>query len=160
VKRLYIWLVLLMSCAAFAADMPYDEAADARADVKHALIDAMANHKPVLLIFGANWCEDCRALSTALKVPDTAKLMDAQFNIVKINVGRWDKNLDLDTVYGNPTKAGIPAAVLLAPDQQVLYATRAGELADARSMSDQGVYDFFKKIVDTTATTTAGATTH
>jgi len=31
----------------------------------------------------------------------------------------------------------------------VMYATRGGELADARRMSDTGVYKFFKQIVQT-----------
>ena len=47
--------------------------------------------------------------------------------------------------YGNPIKKGIPAAVILSPSGQVLYATKAGELADARRMSESGVYDFFKR---------------
>jgi hypothetical protein len=32
----------------------------------------------------------------------------------------------------------------------VLYSTRAGELADARKMSDRGVFDFFKAAADST----------
>jgi protein disulfide-isomerase len=31
----------------------------------------------------------------------------------------------------------------------VLYATRLGELADARGMSETGIYDFFKKVTET-----------
>ena len=46
-----------------------------------------------------------------------------------------------------PVKKGIPAAVVLSPEGEVLYATRLGELADARHMSDTGVYDFFKRVV-------------
>ena len=45
-------------------------------------------------------------------------------------------------------KKGIPAAVVLSPEGEVLYATRLGELADARQMSDTGIYDFFKRVVD------------
>ena len=46
-----------------------------------------------------------------------------------------------------PVKKGIPAAVVLSPDARVLYATRAGELADARRMSESGIHDFFKGVV-------------
>ena len=35
--------------------------------------------------------------------------------------------------------------MILSPAGKVVYATRAGELADARRMSDAGVYDFFFK---------------
>ncbi|HEY9103379.1 thioredoxin family protein [Chitinimonas sp.] len=132
---------------AAAAEQPYDEAADAKQAVKQALITGRKANKPVLLVFGANWCKDCRALDKALKSDKNAKLIAKSFEVVKIDVGRFDRNLDLDTVYGNPIKKGIPAAVVLAPDQRVLYATKAGELADARSMSEEGIYDFFRDVV-------------
>jgi protein disulfide-isomerase len=37
--------------------------------------------------------------------------------------------------------------VVLSPGNQVLYATRAGELSNARRMSETGVYDFFRSMV-------------
>ena len=101
---------------------------------------------PVLLIFGANWCEDCRALDKALKEGKNAELMQQQFKVVKVDVGNFDHNLDVAQTYGNPLKKGIPAAVLVSSDnKQVLYATKGGELANARRMSESGIYDFFKQ---------------
>jgi protein disulfide-isomerase len=35
---------------------------------------------------------------------------------------------------------------VLSDQGQVLYATRAGELADARKMGDDGIYGFFAKV--------------
>ena len=134
---------------AFAAPMPYDESADAKADVRAALASAQAAKKPVLVIFGANWCEDCRALDTSLKTAKNAELMARHFVVVKVDVGRFDRNLDISSVYGEPTKKGIPAAVVLSPANEILYATRAGELSNARRMSDTGVYDFFQSAVAT-----------
>ncbi|PHV13283.1 thioredoxin family protein [Chitinimonas sp. BJB300] len=143
-----IALVLMASSLTLLADaLPYDESANAKEEVKQALIKARKTQTPVLLVFGANWCEDCRALDRALKNDKNAALMAKSFNVVKIDVGRFDKNTDLDTVYGNPIKKGIPAVVVLAPDQRVLYATRAGELANARQMNADGVYGFFQDIV-------------
>ncbi len=122
----------------------YCEHADAKADVRRALSQSATSHKPVLLIFGANWCEDCRALDQAIKTPATAELLAREFELVKIDVGNFNHNLDIAATYGNPIKNGIPAAVLLTADSRVLYATHGGELADARRMSHQGVYQFFK----------------
>jgi len=130
---------------AAAADRPYDESADAKAQIHAALVQAAATRKPVLLIFGANWCPDCRALDQALHSPRNAPLITQAFEVVKVDVGNFDHNTDVTGAYGNPTKKGIPAAVIVSPDNQVLYATRAGELADARRMSDDGVYEFFAK---------------
>lgn len=138
---------LLFAGAAVAAapHLPYSATADAKADVAQALADARAARVPVLLIFGANWCEDCRALDQALKEGKNAQLMRQEFKVVKVDVGNFDHNLDVAHAYGNPLKKGIPAAVLVSSDtNEVLYATKGGELANARRMSESGIYDFFK----------------
>jgi thioredoxin 1 len=151
-RRLLLQTTLSLAAAwpAFglaAAALPYNESADAQAELQAALQAAKTSQRPVLLIFGANWCEDCRALDAALKQPSNAPWMASEFITVKVDVGRFDKNLALANAYGNPIKKGIPAAVILSPDNQVVYATRAGELADARRMSETGIHDFFSQIV-------------
>lgn len=136
-----------LATAATAAPAPYDESADAKADLARALSTAVSTKKPVLLIFGANWCGDCRALDAALRAPASAGLLAREFVVLKVDVGHFDRNLDLTAQYGHPTKAGIPAAVVLSPGRQVLYATRAGELSNARRMSETGVLEFFQAVV-------------
>ena len=147
--RLPLLLVsLLFSASVLAATLPYDEKADANAAVQQALVAAKADKVPVLVIFGANWCEDCRALDTALHSGKNAELISTHFKVVKVDVGHFDHNTALAAEYGNPIKKGIPAAVLLSADNKVLFATKGGELANARKMSDSGVYDFFEKVVE------------
>jgi thioredoxin len=142
--RVVLLLALALASAAFAASMPYNDAADARADVREAQAAAKAAGLRVLIVFGANWCEDCRALDAAMKSPRNAALIGREFVVVKVDVGNFDRNLDLVAVYGNPIARGIPAAVVVSADNRVQYATRAGELADARRMSETGVYEFFR----------------
>lgn len=135
-----------LSAAVLAATLPYDASADAKMDVQHALIAAKSSHKPVLIVFGANWCEDCRALDRAIKRGKSAALLARSFNIVNVDVGNFDRNLDVVAAYGNPIKKGIPAAVVVSVDNKVLHTTKAGELANARRMSATGIYDFFRKV--------------
>jgi protein disulfide-isomerase len=139
--------VSLLATIAVAAPLPYDEAADAKATVAQGLVAARADHLPLLIIFGANWCEDCRALDEALNTGKNAKLIAREFRVVKIDVGNFDHNLDVAAAYGNPIKLGIPAAVVVSPDNKVLYATAGGELANARRMSESGIYDFFRQVL-------------
>jgi hypothetical protein len=75
--------------------------------------------------------------------------------VVKVDVGNFDHNLDVAAKYGDPIKKGIPAAVIVSPTGQVLYATKGGELADARRMSDDGVYEFFRKAASGSRAATA-----
>ncbi len=137
--------------SAMAGAMPYDPAADAKQEVRQALVAAKAAGVPVLVILGANWCEDCRALDAAMNSGKNAELIPRHFKVVKVDVGNFDRNLDLAASYGNPIKKGIPAAVVLSADNTVRYATRGGELSNARRMSATGIYDFFTKVVAETA---------
>ena len=132
-------------------DGPYSATADAKAAVRQALARARKNNKAVLVFFGANWCEDCRSLARSLESPDNASLMAKDFNVVKVDVGDFDRNLDVVDQFGGPIAKGIPAAVLLSPDGTVRYSTKAGELSTARRMSADGVHDFFENLLANTA---------
>jgi len=139
-------LLIALPLAAAAAPGPYEEGVDAKAQVGATLADAARAHVPVLVVFGANWCGDCKVLDHALKEGASAPLIAKSFKVVKVDVGRFDRNTDLAKRYGVPLKLGIPAVAVLAEDGRVLYATKGGELADARTMSDQGIYDFFVRV--------------
>jgi thioredoxin 1 len=132
--------------AAELPELPYDETANAAADLQRALTAAQANRNEVLLVFGANWCPDCRALDKALHGSSHA-LIAGRFQVVKIDVGRFDKNLDVANQYGNPIKMGIPAVVVLTADNHIVYSSKAGELANARKMGDTGIYKFLSSHV-------------
>jgi len=147
IRRLFSMALLTAPAWAIAAPLPYNEAADAKAEIEQALATAGTTKRNVLVIFGANWCEDCRALDASLKSQKNAELLAKEFVVVKVDVGNFDRNGTLTTQYGNPTKKGIPAAIVLAPNNQTLYATRAGELSNARRMSESGVYEFFSQAV-------------
>ena len=141
-KRFFL-ATLLLAGAVHAATLPYDDSADAKAAVRSALAAAKARHGKVLLIFGANWCGDCRALDKALRTDRNARLVSGEFTVVKVDVGRFNRNLDVAEAYGDPIRKGIPAAVIVSGDNRVVYATRAGELANARRMSDGDIYAVF-----------------
>jgi thioredoxin 1 len=145
-------VLLLSSVAAFvsAASPAYNENADAKAEIRDALQVAARSGRPVLVVFGANWCGDCKILDLSFKEGASAPLIAKHFVVVKIDVGRFDRNTDIAASYEVPLKSGIPAVVVVSAQGKQIYATRAGELADARSMGDKGIYDFFSKVVGQT----------
>lgn len=141
-----LWLILGIAAAALAAPLPYDPSADAHAALEQGTAQAKSDGKYLLVIFGANWCEDCRDLDQAMH-GSSAPLINARFVVVKIDVGNFNRNLDLAQRYGNPIAKGIPAAVVVTPGDQVLYATSGGELAGARRMGERGIYRFFSRVL-------------
>jgi len=145
---LFAALGAMLFAGAIGATLPYDDAANAHVALAQALQEAKQQNKDVLVIFGANWCEDCRDLDRAM-AGSSAALIDARFIVIKIDVGNFNRTLDLAKQFGDPIRRGIPAAVLLTSDSQLLYSTKAGELANARRMGETGIYQFFSRMLKT-----------
>jgi len=147
-KRYLLPAVLLAVAAprAMPASEPiYDEKADAQNDVRAAIHEAGLHHKNVVLIFGANWCGDCHALDHQMHQPELAAFIEKNFVVVKIDVGKVDKNLDLGAKYHVPLKKGIPALAVLDPEGKLLYAQDQGQFADARHLGYQAFKAFFEQ---------------
>lgn len=119
---------------------PYDTTADAHNAVKLAAAAARAQHKTLLIDFGGNWCPDCRILAGAMQQPALATWVDQHFLVVKVDVGRFTKNMDIAQHYGVKV-TGVPAVLAIAPDGTVLNRDDAIALANARTMSDQALAD-------------------
>lgn len=77
--------------------------------------------------------------------PDLALLIARGFVVVKVDVGRYDKNLDLAEKYGLPINKGIPAISVLDPHGKLLYAQSQGQFANARAMPYHDFAEFFRK---------------
>ncbi|WP_374511863.1 thioredoxin family protein [Niveibacterium sp.] len=149
-SRFALNALLVFACfasSARAADaLPYDETANARTDIASALKQAKAQKKQVLLVFGANWCKDCRELARKMGEGTLAQHVTRQYLVTKVNIGNWDRNQDVAADYGNPSKKGIPAVAVLDAKGRLLHATNAGELASARDMGDAELMAVFAQL--------------
>ncbi len=140
-SKLYLLIALFVSLIACSrTDKPYDEKADANAVIEQAAAEAKQQNKPMVIIFGANWCPDCRALDKAIAYGKDATKIANEFKIVKVNIGHFDKNTEVANAYGNPISGGIPGAAVLSSDRQLIYVTKPGELSNAMRANDSGVY--------------------
>src|SRR5437764_3432599 len=134
--------VLTLAIGAYTpapAQGPYDKAADAHKDIEAALRQARADDGLVLLDFGANWCLDCIILSRLFEDKTVRPFLDDNFHVVPIDVGNWNRNLDLSRQYGRPIENGIPALVILTASGDVIASTKNGALADARTATARQV---------------------
>ena len=119
---------------------PYDESADAHADVARTIARANADHKFVLIDFGGNWCPDCRITAGVLGMPGVKRWVDRTFVPVMVDVGRMNRNLDIAATY-NIKITAVPTIVVLDDQGHVLNAGNPTALSDARSMSPQAIVD-------------------
>ena len=141
-----IALAALPSARAAPLDLPYDETADAAADVAAAFATARAERKPVLLVFGANWCLGCRLLHEDMTEPELARFIDARFVVVKVDVGNWQRNLDLAAAWGDPIADGLPGLVLATPEGETLLAARSTRVAAAQRLDPGAFRTLFEEL--------------
>jgi len=141
-KTVALTTVLTLAIGAYTpapAQGPYDKHADAHKDIEAALRQARADDRLVLLDFGANWCLDCIVLSRLFEDKTVRSFLQDNFHVVQVDVGNWDRNLDVSRKYGSPIDNGIPAVVILAGSGDVIASTRNGALADARTATAREV---------------------
>ncbi|MEU1600428.1 thioredoxin family protein [Streptomyces sp. NPDC005708] len=123
----------------------YDPHAHAAAGITAALTAAKKDGRPVLIDFGADWCMDCRVLGARFLEPGPAAIL-AKYHVVTVDVGEFDRNLDIAARYVNLQTSGIPALVVLDPASgRIKVATNQGEFANARTMSADQVKEFLKR---------------
>jgi thiol:disulfide interchange protein len=123
----------------------YSDTANAHEDIRQAILKAAAEHKNVLLEFGGNWCVDCHLLELYFHDPGNASLLAANYVMVHVNVGEYDKNLDLAHKYGIPLEKGVPALVVLDGAGHLLYAQRNKEFENMRVLDSSAVTAFLLK---------------
>ncbi len=117
-------VAVLSGCAAQRSGTgvgPYPEGEageDATGAIATATAEAQRTHRQVLLVFGANWCGDSRAMYLRLTEDErVAPLVRERYVLTLIDVGerqgsRWDR--DVVQLYGRPfEERGIPALVIL-----------------------------------------------
>lgn len=123
---------------------PYDEAADADAQVAKAKMRAKASGKLLLVDLGGNWCGDCRILTATVDRPELKAFVDKHFEVVLVDVGHFDKNLQVPAHWGITERLdGVPALLVVDPrTDKLLDAGRVSALEDARHMTPQALADW------------------
>jgi hypothetical protein len=123
----------------------YPDDADAHAEIKEAEEKATAQHKRVLLVFGANWCYDCHVLDLAFQRPDFAAVI-ADYEVVHIDIGAdGKKNPDLVKQFDIPLDKGVPALAVAESDGKLVVSQKNGEFEDARSLTPEALLAFLNK---------------
>ena len=135
--------------AVATADHPearsYAVSADAMGDVDAALARANISRKPVLLVMGANWCHDSRALAGWLEQPRFAALMEERFELVFVNVGMPQTgdghNLAIARRFGIDELPGTPNVLVIDPGGTLLNRETATTWRNAASRSEEEIYE-------------------
>jgi thiol-disulfide isomerase/thioredoxin len=124
---------------------PYVEAARADADVAKALARAKAHHRRLLVDLGGNWCGDCRILAATMELPALRAFIAKHYEVVAVDVGRFDRNLQVPARYGLTQRLiGVPTLLVIDPKTDALInRDDVFALSSAGEMSPQALADWF-----------------
>ena len=124
-------------------DAPYDTAANADAQVDAAIARARKDGKEVLIDLGGNWCADCRIMAALMELPEMKNFLKTHYEMVSVDVGRFNKNLQIPARYGITTRLeGVPAFLIATPDGKLLNPGNVSAIQDARHMTPQALADW------------------
>lgn len=118
----------------------YDEAADAAKAIDAAIARAQRNHTRVLVQWGANWCGWCRLLHRTMKSDAAiATELRSEYELVLVDVGRFDRNIALADKYGADLKKhGLPYLTVIAADGKAIANQETGSLEKAKDAQPSG----------------------
>jgi thioredoxin-related protein len=121
---------------------------NADVDVERALSDARTSGKTMLLIMGANWCHDSRALAGWFATPRFATMLRDRYEVVYVDVGKPQvgkgRNLDIAKRFGIKKVKSTPLMMLVSPDGMLLNSKRdAISWRNAASRSEADIYQYF-----------------
>ena len=124
-------------------DAPYDEKANADAQVDAAIARAKKSGKRVMIDLGGNWCADCRIMAGLMELPEMERFLNAHYEIVSVDVGRFNRNLQIPARYGITQRLeGVPAFLVVTTEGKLVNAGRVSAIQDARHMTPQALADW------------------
>ena len=130
---------------------PYDEDRPAMKDVDTTLFAARTLDKQALVVMGANWCHDSRALAGHFQKPRFQTLFAKSFELVYVDAGLKGshKNDDVAQRFGLPTIKGTPTVFIIDKSGKALNLDSATAWRNSAERTEDAVYDelvsFIKK---------------
>ena len=116
---LCLCLGLGVGCASTAETDPdgrlFRPSADPLADVQQALGRADDGDRLALVVLGANWCHDSRALASRLRSSPLAEVIQQHYELVLVDVGFYDQGRDVMQQFGVPHYYATPTVLIVDP---------------------------------------------
>lgn len=115
------------------------------AEVDAALASAAENDTRLLLVMGANWCHDSRALAGWLGTERFAALVEEHYELVFVNIGLPQTgdahNLNIAQRFGVNEIPGSPNLLVVTPEGILVNRDSATSWRDAASRSEDAIYE-------------------
>ncbi|TRD11750.1 thioredoxin family protein [Erythrobacter insulae] len=117
---------------------------DAEGDVEAALLRAADTGKRVLLVMGANWCHDSRALAGWMESEPIASMVADKYELVFVNIGMPQRgdghNLGIARKFGVEDLPGTPNLLVITADGELVNGDTATTWRNSASRSEDEIF--------------------
>lgn len=127
--------------------LPYDEKVVDSLQLDEFIDLSISRGKQPVVIFGGNWCPDCRILEGTLAMPTIKKFLQQHYQVMHIDIGRYDRNMDLMDHLNIESKKGVPRVVILDLEKNIMNSSTSSEWTTARDRKQQEIYNYFQKFL-------------
>jgi thiol:disulfide interchange protein len=108
---------------------------NAQQQIAELLLRAKSERKRLLLVFGADWCYDCHVLEKAFHSRELNNLVQKNFLVLHIDIGRGEANRDLQRKYDIDVEKGVPAIAVLDNRGRLISSPPNDKVSAARRMT-------------------------
>ena len=123
---------------------------DAMADLAEALEAARNGNRLLLVMMGANWCHDSRALASRVYEEPLSTTINEHFEILFVDVGFLENGKDVISSLGSPVYYATPTVLIVDPiSGQVINASNRHQWANAASISMEESLEYFREFANT-----------
>ncbi len=143
---LLIFLIIGLNVSVIAQkDKPYDPNANPEKEIEEKLNLIEDSDKHLILMVGGNWCPWCRMLSEYFETNEEVKsLLSKNFEMVKVNYSKENKNEETLAKYGFPQRFGFPVLVVLDQNGNRIHTQNTVCLEEGKGYNDKRVKEFLK----------------
>ena len=127
--------------------LPYDEKVVDSLQLDEFIDLSISRGKQPVVIFGGNWCPDCRILEGTLAMPTIKKFLQQHYQVMHIDIGRYDRNMELMDHLNIESKKGVPRVVILDLEKNIVNSSTSSEWTTARDRKQQEIYNYFQKFL-------------
>ena len=100
-----------------------------------------------MVILGANWCPDAQCLEAVMQLPSVAQFIAEHYEVIRIDLGEYDINMDLIEYLGMPSQEGIPRVFILDLQGEPINLETNDKWRSARQSHPQDIFDYFQSFI-------------
>ena len=96
-------------------DYVFSPSANLSQDVAQTLATAKEQNKKALLVLGAQWCHDSKALAKHFSTPKMQKILTDNYQVLFIDVGYLERGFEVVKQFNLPVYYGTPTVMVIDP---------------------------------------------